>query len=64
MAFTLENLSIATNSIKAGVKPSFWTYYNEDNDAVSRLMPARGLSRLRNRPAIGTRPSLAGRRPQ
>lgn len=35
MAFTLENLSIATNNMKAGVKPSVWTYYNEDNDAVT-----------------------------
>ena len=35
MAFNLENLSIATNSLKAGVVPSLWTYYNESNDAVT-----------------------------
>ena len=35
MSFNLENLSIATNNMKAGVKPSVWTYYNEDNDSVT-----------------------------
>lgn len=34
MAFTLENLTIATNHIKAGVVPSLWIYYNENNDSV------------------------------
>ena len=34
MAFNKENLSIATNHIKAGVVPSVWIYYNEDGDSV------------------------------
>jgi hypothetical protein len=34
MSFNKENLSIATNHIKAGVVPSVWTYYNEDGDSV------------------------------
>ena len=35
MAFTLENLTIATNHIKSGIVPSVWYYYNEDNDLVT-----------------------------
>ena len=35
MSFTLTNLTIVTNNIKAGVKPAVWNYYNEDNDAVT-----------------------------
>ena len=35
MAFTLENLTIATNNIKAGVIPSVWYYYNKADDLVT-----------------------------
>lgn len=35
MAFTLENLTIATNNMKAGVVPALWFYYNEANDSVT-----------------------------
>lgn len=34
MAFSKENLTIATNHIKAGNVPSLWSYYNEDGDNV------------------------------
>jgi hypothetical protein len=34
MAFNRENLSIATNNMKAGSVPSLWAYYNEDGDSV------------------------------
>lgn len=35
MAFNLENLSIVTNSVKAGAVPAVWLYYNEGNDVVT-----------------------------
>ncbi|MCP3684176.1 MAG: hypothetical protein GY861_15955 [bacterium] len=35
MSFTLTNLTIVTNNIKAGEVPSLWNFYNEDNDAVT-----------------------------
>jgi hypothetical protein len=34
MAFSKERLSVVTNSLKAGVVPSLWSYYNEDGDSV------------------------------
>ncbi len=35
MAYNRENLTIATNHIKAGNVPAVWVYYNEVNDAVT-----------------------------
>jgi len=37
MAFVKTNLSIVTNSVKAGVVPAMWLYYNEDDDDLTTL---------------------------
>jgi hypothetical protein len=34
MSFDKVNLTIVTNSLKAGVVPSIWAYYNEDGDSI------------------------------
>ncbi len=35
MAFNRENLSVVTNSLKAGVVPTLYFYYNESDDSVT-----------------------------
>jgi hypothetical protein len=35
MSFNRENLTIVTNSLKNGVVPSLFAYYNEDNDTIT-----------------------------
>jgi hypothetical protein len=35
MSFNRENLTIVTNSLKNGIVPSLFAYYNEDNDTIT-----------------------------
>ena len=35
MAFDNENLTIYANSVKAGVVPAWYKFYNEDTDTVT-----------------------------
>lgn len=35
MAFDRENLTVLNNNVKSGVKPTWYTFYNEDGDTVT-----------------------------
>jgi len=35
MAYNQENLTIFSGNVKSGVVPTWWAYWNEDNDTVT-----------------------------